>query len=148
MGSASGMHRLCHAVSRLELANRCPYLEVMKPSSELFAREWIEAWNSHELERILEHYADDIRFTSPFIVKLTGRADGTILGKAGLRDYFARALQAYPDLRFDRPKVYAGVNSVVLTYESVKGLLAAETMEFGQDGKVIRVMAHYFDPDK
>lgn len=25
-----------------------------------FAHEWIAAWNAHDLERILAHYADDV----------------------------------------------------------------------------------------
>jgi hypothetical protein len=33
----------------------------------------------------------------------------------------------------------------VVEYASVKGMLAAETMEFGPDGKVARVRAHYAD---
>ncbi len=31
-----------------------------------FAREWLAAWNSHDLERILSHYATGIVFLSPF----------------------------------------------------------------------------------
>ncbi len=30
-----------------------------------FAREWILAWNRHELERILERYDNSVEFTSP-----------------------------------------------------------------------------------
>ena len=30
-----------------------------------FAREWIEAWNSHDLDAILSHYATDVVLTSP-----------------------------------------------------------------------------------
>ena len=29
-----------------------------------FAREWIAAWNSHDLELILSHYADDFEMAS------------------------------------------------------------------------------------
>lgn len=27
--------------------------------AEHFAHEWIEAWNSHDLEAVLSHYSDD-----------------------------------------------------------------------------------------
>jgi ketosteroid isomerase-like protein len=30
-----------------------------------FAEEWIAAWNSHDLDRILSHYADDFEMASP-----------------------------------------------------------------------------------
>jgi ketosteroid isomerase-like protein len=34
------------------------------------ALDWIEGWNRHDLDAILSHYADDVEFTSPFVVKL------------------------------------------------------------------------------
>ena len=33
--------------------------------AEEFARDWVESWNSHDLERMLAHYADDFEMTSP-----------------------------------------------------------------------------------
>lgn len=107
------------------------------------AEEWLAAWNAHNLERILAHYADDVEFHSPFIAKLTGRTDGRLRGKAALRDYFARGLAAYPRLHFDFLELYAGERSCVLVYRSVNGLRAAETMEFDRSGKVCRTFAHY-----
>jgi hypothetical protein len=109
------------------------------------AQEWIAAWNAHDLERILAHYADDVELDSPFIPKLTGRSEGVLRGKAALRDYFARGLKAYPTLRFDFIRLYPGVQSCVLEYRSVNGLHAAELMEFDEHGKVRRVLAHYCD---
>ena len=35
--------------------------------AQRFALEWIESWNSHDLERILSHYSDDVEVTSPLI---------------------------------------------------------------------------------
>ena len=40
--------------------------------AESFAAEWIEAWNSHDLDRILSHYTDDFVMSSPRIVVLAG----------------------------------------------------------------------------
>ena len=40
--------------------------------AERFAAEWIAAWNSHDLETILSHYADDIVFRSPRIAVVMG----------------------------------------------------------------------------
>lgn len=108
-----------------------------------FALEWIDAWNAHDLDRILSHYADDIRFASPFIAQVTDNASGVVNGKLALREYWETALAAYPDLHFKLRKTLAGVNSVVLYYDSIKNLVAAETMEFDETGKVVRVNAHY-----
>ena len=80
------------------------------------AQEWIAAWNAHDLELILAHYAEDVELTSPFVAKLTGPSEGVVRGKAALRDYFTRGLEAYPTLRFDFIQLYPGVRSCVLEY--------------------------------
>jgi ketosteroid isomerase-like protein len=108
-----------------------------------FAQEWLEAWNTHNLEAILEHYHEDVVFSSPFAVELSGRIDGTLRGKDELRAYFERALQTFPELEFSELRVCAGATSVCLIYRSVRRLLAAETMVLGGDGRVQRVYAHY-----
>ncbi len=43
-----------------------------------FAQEWIDAWNSHDLDRILSHYADDFQMISPFIMQLMNEPTGMI----------------------------------------------------------------------
>ena|SRR6188472_1632718 len=107
-----------------------------------FAEEWVDAWNRHDLDGILEHYAEDIVFTSPFAAKLVP-GDGTVRGRSALRDYFKAGLSAYPDLRFTLRHVAVGVDSVTLVYDSVKGLLAAETMTLDGRLNVTRVQCHY-----
>lgn len=47
-----------------------------------FAAEWIEAWNAHDIDRILSHYADDFEMNSPVIAKRLGVTSGTLKGKA------------------------------------------------------------------
>jgi ketosteroid isomerase-like protein len=106
---------------------------------------WVATWNAHDLEAIMSHYRDDVVFTSPFVVELTGRADGTLHGKDELRAYVARGLEAFPDLEFTELRVLRGAASVTLVYRSVRGLLAAEVMLLDDDGLVTRVYAHYTD---
>jgi hypothetical protein len=108
------------------------------------ATDWFEAWNSHDINRIMNHYSDDVQFTSPFVVKVMGVPSGTIRGKENLRDYFATALQKYPDLCFNNLKVTPGLGSMVLCYESINHLDAAETMILGDDNETIcSVLCHY-----
>lgn len=111
-----------------------------------FARDWLQAWNDHDLARILSHYSDDVEFESPFVARLSDNPTGVVRGKDGLRDYFARGLAAYPDLRFRLIRVLAGVRSCVLEYESVNGLVAAERMEFNAASQIRRAQAHYARP--
>ena len=108
-----------------------------------FAAEWIAAWNAHDLDRILKHYAPDVQFTSPFVSGLLKCPENTVRGVTALRGYFRRALDAYPGLHFVLGRVYVGARSLVLVYQSVSNLQAAEVMEFNDDGLVCRVCAHY-----
>ncbi len=112
-------------------------------SAAVFASEWIEAWNTRDLDRIISHYADDVVLVSPFVRRLMGGIDDRVRGVAALRAYFARGLNAYPDLRFVLRRTYCGVQSLVLEYQSVSNLLTAELMEFNDSGLVYRVGAHY-----
>jgi hypothetical protein len=108
-----------------------------------FAEEWYEAWNVHDLERIVSHYREDVTFRSPFVRAITGREDGTLIGHDDLASYCGRALDAFPDLRFEPLALFVGAGSVVLHYRSVRGFLAAEAMSLDRDLRVSGAMAHY-----
>ena len=110
-----------------------------------FAQEWVAAWNSRDLERILSHYADNVEVTSPLVPKVLGGDQLSVRGKANLRD-FRRGLDAYPDLKFTLWGAYAGVQSVIVHYESVRGMGSAELMRIRLDGRVSEVLAHYAAP--
>jgi len=111
--------------------------------AQRFALEWVESWNSHDLERILSHYSEDVEVTSPLIETVLGPGRVSVRGKKALRAYSGLALERYPDLHFVLFRAYAGPNSLVLHYQSVQGLVGAECMEFNGDGAVRRVLAHY-----
>lgn len=104
-----------------------------------FARDWEDGWNSHDLTRILAHYTDDIAFRSRKAIPITG--SGTIAGKPALRAYWAAALDKQPDLQFKVQTVFHGHDMLVLTYTNHKGVLAAETLYFNEDGRVYQAAA-------
>lgn len=107
------------------------------------ANDWVAAWNAHDLDLIMSHYADAVELTSPVAAQLLGTPGGQVVGKANLRAYFQRGLEAYPELRFHLEDVLCGVNSVVLYYSNQKGTRTGEFMELSAIGKVVRVVAHY-----
>ena len=84
-------------------------------ANDLF-QDWIAAWNSHDLDRILSHYGEDIVFSSPFAVALVGAEDGVVRGLPALREYFDRGLEAYPDLRFEPIGALPGAASIAMHY--------------------------------
>lgn len=114
-----------------------------KAFAEHFAADWIASWNTHDLERILSHYADDFEMSSPVIVQVAGEPSGTLRGKAAVGAYWEKALGLIPDLQFELLSVLAGVNSITLYYKGARGRLAAEVFHFGPDNRVVRAFAHY-----
>jgi ketosteroid isomerase-like protein len=118
-------------------------------AADAFVADWMEAWNSHDLERILGHYADDVEYYSPFITALAEPggpgADGRLVGKGPVREYFAAALARYDDLHFDPPvHVAVGAGSVSFVYTSVKDLTAVETLVFAPGSRLVaRAHCHY-----
>lgn len=108
-----------------------------------FAQQWVRAWNTHDLEAILSHYASEAVLTSPVAMEILHDASGTVAGKEGLRTYFQRGLEAYPNLAFELLDVLWGLSSVVLYYVNQKGTKSAEFMEFDAHQKVVRVVANY-----
>jgi ketosteroid isomerase-like protein len=116
---------------------------MMDPNfAERFAADWIAAWNSHDLDRILSHYAEDFEMASPYIARLAGEPGGKLKGKRLVRAYWAKALQLMPELRFELVSVLAGVDSVAIYYRGARGM-AAEVFCFDGSGKVAKAYAHY-----
>lgn len=113
-----------------------------KAFAQNFAQEWVAAWNSHDIDKILSHYAGDFEMTSPVIKNITNEASGMLRGIPAMRDYWIRALKENPNLHFEIIAVFCGVNSVVVHYRGHRGL-SAEFFCFNADGKVINASAHY-----
>ncbi len=107
------------------------------------AKHWVAAWNAHDLDLIMTHYEDAVELTSPVAAQLLGTPDGKVVGKANLRAYFQRGLEAYPELQFRLEDVLWGVSSVVLCYKNQKETRTAEFVELSASGKVARVVANY-----
>ncbi len=108
-----------------------------------FADHWISAWNTHDLDAIMSHYAPGVILTSPVAANLLNEPSGTVIGKEALRSYFERGLEVYPNLTFALHDVLRGLTTVVLYYTNHKGTKTGEFMELDSDRKVIRVVANY-----
>ncbi len=104
-----------------------------------FAKDWEAAWNSHDLDRILSHYSENIVFRSAKAKALVGT--GELRGRSALSHYWQKALSNQPNLRFRVTRVHSGQEMLVISYQNHRGVRAAETLEFGPDGKVVRASA-------
>jgi hypothetical protein len=114
----------------------------VKIDPQSFANEWLAAWNSHDLVRILGHFTDDIVFRSPHAVELAGEPSGEVRGKDALRAYWSTGLSRRPDLRFTLDGVRASIDAIVILYRDELGRSCAEVLEFRAD-KVCRGFGAY-----
>lgn len=114
-----------------------------KEISQQIAQDWIKAWNAHNLDQVLTHYAEDIILVSPIAARLLDNPSGLVTGKTALRAYFQRGLDAYPSLHFNLIDVMWGINSLVLHYINQEQVKVAELVEVNQQGKIIRAIVHY-----
>ena len=119
------------------------WIRVTEESARAFAASWYAAWNSHDIDRIMSHYAAGIEHSSPFIKRYNGTDDTSLRGIVAVRDYFERALKRNPTLRFDPLHLTIGLESVILVYRRMTGDLAAELFAFDGEGKVVRSVSHY-----
>ncbi|MBI4694394.1 MAG: nuclear transport factor 2 family protein [Gammaproteobacteria bacterium] len=115
---------------------------ITRAQADDFTAEWIAAWNSHDLERILAHYSDDFTMASPRIATIADEPSGVLYGKAAVAAYWAKALAMLPDLHFESIATFVGADSVAIHYEGVKGPVI-EVFFFDADGLVCRAAAHY-----
>ena len=103
-----------------------------------FAREWIDAWNSHDLDRILSHYTDDVEVSSPLVFERLNKPDGVVKGKDAVREYWRPSMALEPPLEFELLDVLVGVDQITLYYRSAGRRVVGETLLIDASGKATR----------
>jgi hypothetical protein len=105
--------------------------------AEQFARQWVQAWNDHDIDAVLAHFDDAVLFTSPVALKVLPSTGGVVQGKDALRAYWTRALAGVPDLAFAVESVFQGIDTVVIAYRNQNGGVVSEVLRFNDEGLVI-----------
>lgn len=106
---------------------------------EGFAREWAEAWNARDLDRVLRHFEADVVFSTPKALDAVGRP--TVRGVTELRGYWEKALSRITSLRFSVERVVwdGARRELGIVYDrEVNGVRdrALELLQFGAAGRV------------
>jgi steroid delta-isomerase len=107
---------------------------------ETFALRWVEWWNTGAVEKVLEHFHEDIVFTSPTALEFVGSA--TVRGKDALRAYWTAALQRVGSVHFtlDRALWDPAQHELAIIYTSeIMGSTkrVSENLRFGVNDKVV-----------
>lgn len=111
--------------------------------SQTFATRWYAAWNAHDIDAIIACYDPCISHSSPFIKRYNNSDVTELVGIPAVKDYFARALQRNPDLRFDPMHITTGLESVLLVYRRMNGDLAGEVFFLNAANLITRSVSHY-----
>jgi len=106
------------------------------------AKSWCEAWSTGDLDAVMGHYPDDVKFSSPTVIKRLGIVDGWIEGKTRLREHFAVGIKT-PGLRFEFVDVLLGVGGMCVLYKRETGAVVVDVIELDANGKGKVVQAFY-----
>jgi steroid delta-isomerase len=105
-----------------------------------FAKSWAAAWNRRDIEPVLEHFAENVAFTSPTALAVAGIR--TVNGKEALRGYWSEALTRIGSLRFivDRVVWDSQNRELAIIYTSeIDGTTkrVSENLTFDRAGRVV-----------
>jgi ketosteroid isomerase-like protein len=103
--------------------------------AQIFADQWVKDWNAHDVDALVEHFTDDVVFTSPAAIRILG-GDGVIRGREALRKYWSEGVRLIPDLHFEVLALYVGIDTLVINYRNQAGGVVSEVLTF--DGPLVR----------
>ena len=97
------------------------------------AMHWFEAFNEHDLEKLLALYHNDAEHFSPKLKIRLPETQGLIKGKAALRSWWQDAFDRLPSLKYEVNKLTADDEQVFMEYirhvEGEEDLKVGEVLE-------------------
>jgi limonene-1,2-epoxide hydrolase len=101
---------------------------------------WFEAFNAHNLEKLLSLYDDEAQHYSPKLKILHPETNGLITGKDALRAWWKEAFDRLPTLHYKVTSLTSNSDRVFMEYirkvANENDLLVAELLEI-KDGHII-----------
>jgi ketosteroid isomerase-like protein len=102
-------------------------------------RDWLNAWNQKDIERLLKHYHDNVQFSSPTVTSRWNIESGKLEGKEALRKHFLKGFEEANHVEFKFLNVFYGVSGIVLVYRRGAAGMGADLITLDELGKVTRV---------
>lgn len=114
-------------------------MEIAKQNKEI-ALKWFEAFNEHNLEKLLSLYDDNAQHYSPKLKVRQPETRGLIQGKNALRAWWKDAFERLPSLKYEVVKLTADEEQVFMEYtrfvDGEEALSVGEVLEI-TNGKII-----------
>lgn len=112
----------------------------MSNQSQSIAIKWFDAFNSKNLDKLLDLYDDEAQHFSPKLKILQPETNGLIIGKEAMRVWWQDAFDRLPTLHYKVTSLTANTDRVFMEYiRQVAGevdMLVAEVLEI-KDGKIV-----------
>jgi ketosteroid isomerase-like protein len=80
------------------------------------AKLWLHAFNTHNLEALLELYDDNAQHFSPKLKLRKPETNGLIIGKQAMRIWWQDAFERLPSLHYKEERLTANHNCVFMEY--------------------------------
>ena len=101
---------------------------------------WLEAFNAHNLEKLLSLYDDEAEHFSPKLKIRHPETNGLVTGKEALRSWWKEAFERLPGLHYKVTSLTSNSDRVFMEYirnvENEETMPVAEVLEI-KDGKII-----------
>ncbi len=85
-------------------------------NNKQIATKWFEAFNEHDLEKLLSLYNDNAQHYSPKLKIRMPETQGLIKGKQALREWWRDAFDRLPTLQYEVIKLTADDEQVFMEY--------------------------------
>ncbi len=104
------------------------------------ALEWIDAFNKHDLEKLLDLYNENAKHYSPKLKIRFPETNGLLTGKPSLRKWWADAFQHIPTLQYNLLNLIVNEHQLLMEYkrivENEPDMMVAEILEI-ENGLII-----------
>jgi ketosteroid isomerase-like protein len=113
---------------------------MVQEQNKQIALKWFEAFNAHDLEKLLSLYDDKAEHYSPKLKVRRPETNGLVKGKVALRDWWRDSFERLPTLRYEVKKLTADEEQVFMEYirhvEGEEDLRVGEVLEI-KNGKIV-----------
>lgn len=120
--------------------------DFMNKTNLSIARAWFDAFNAHDLEKLLQLYHAEADHYSPKLKVLHPETHGLIKGKEALRNWWRDAFHRLPTLRYEMISLTANDDRVFMEYKRhVQGeevILVGEVLEIKNNAIIASRVYH------
>lgn len=115
-------------------------------TNKQIAHDWIDAFNSRDLEKLLALYDDAAVHFSPKLKALEPDTEGWVAGKTAMRAWWSGAFKRLQTLQYNVQHLIVDDHTVVIEYmrkaHGEADMMVAEVFEI-VDGKIVRSRVYH-----